>query len=278
MLDGDAAAPCDCGSMNAEFGSSDERERWPAHFWWGVAGLVLAAQVALIFWLGDQGPTRPGSSPAPFTWQVAGRVSNELLALNDPTLFALPHRESFSGPAWLTITNMGAAPFVWSEPSQWLRPPVEQLGGVFHSFLATNQVIASEAPAEIEPELRFPEIPAAAGFTSGTTFQILGDLDESELLTPFALNSWTNADLLTNSVVQALVNAAGQPISVTLLANSGSSEADRFALKQAELARFAPLRPDRAAPGNPVARLRWVQILFNWHTVPAGITNRPAGP
>lgn len=264
--------------MNAEFGSSDERERWPASLWWSVVGCVLAFQLGLIFWLGDQGPLRPASAPAPFTWQVAGKVSNELLALNDPTLFALPHRESFSGPAWLTTTNMGAAPFVWSEPSQWLRPPVEQLGGVFHSFLATNQIVASEAPAEMEPELGFPEIPAAVGSTSGTTVQILGDLNERELLTPIALNSWTNADLLTNSIVQALVNAAGQPVSVTLLANSGSGEADRFALKQAELARFAPLRTEGTTRGNLVARLRWVQILFNWHTVPTGITNRPSGP
>ena len=278
MLDGHSSAPGFGWSMNAHFGSRIDPERWTAHRWWVLLGLVLVLQVGLIFWLGDQGPVLMESKTAPLALHVAGTVSSELLALNDPTLFALPHRQSFAGLAWLTTPSLGAQPFVWSEPPQWLRLSVEQLGGVFHNFLVTNQAMPSETLAQIEPELTFPEVSNNRQEVAGSTFHILGDLTEQALLTSFSLGSWTNADLLTNSIVQLLVNEQGRSVSVTLLANSGSSAADRFALKQAESARFAPVPLAEQKSNDSPGRLRWCQIIFDWHTVPLAPTNQPGTP
>jgi TonB family protein len=263
--------------MSIELDTSFNPQGWPSYRWWATVLFVLASQVVIIFWLGDQGPIAERSIAPALSIQLAGKVSSELLALNDPSLFALPHKETFAGQAWLAVPKLGAEPFIWSEPPQWLKLPLDQLGRGFRSFLETNQITPPPALAENEPQLtsydpKRPPLPAQS------TYRLLGDLAERELLTPFSLNTWTNAEPLTNSIVQVVVDAQGRPVSVTLLWPSGSSEVDKFALKIAEMARFEPTISAGAKPSNPLAGLKWGQIIFDWRTVPAPLTNSASGP
>ena len=264
--------------MNAQVDTTFNPERWRSHRWWATVFLVLAAQVVIIFWLGDQGPIAERSKTPALSMELAGKVSGEVLALNDPSLFALPHKESFAGQAWLSVPKFGAEPFIWTEPPQWLNLPVDQLGGGFRSFLETNQITPSQALAENDPRLntfdaKQPQRPTES------TFRFLGDLGGRALLTPFSLNTWTNAEPLTNSIVQVLLDSEGRALSVTLLCSSGSSEADKYAIKTAEIARFEPLSSAGHGPTKPLTGLKWGQIIFDWRTVPvpAPITNSPSG-
>src|SRR5262245_10799759 len=105
MQGSDLAPPCYPGSMNAEFGTTVDPQRWAPYRWWSVVALVLTTQVGLIFWLGDQGPVTRRSKAPGLGLELAGNASSDVLALNDPTLFALPHREGFAGQAWLAVPN-----------------------------------------------------------------------------------------------------------------------------------------------------------------------------
>ncbi len=264
--------------MNLEAGTPSEPSRWPTGRWWSAVALVLCLQVGLIFWLGDQGPAAaPAAAPGP-QLQLAGTVTNELLALMDPSLFALPHQETFAGPAWLTLPKVGAQPFVWSEPPQWFELPVEQLGAAFQAFLETNRFAQPQILNRSEPDLSSPSPGGSLEVPSHSTYQILGGLRARSLAVPIELRSWPNGEMLTNSIVEVLVDAAGRSVSVTLLSNSGSAEADQFALRQAETARFEPLAPNPNQPANPLAGLSWGQIIFDWHTVPPPPANRPPKP
>ena len=92
-----------------------QQPAWPRRRWGWTIASVFAAQVGLIFWLGESGPVRsrpPGPDP---TLRLAGGFSAEVLALQDPTLFALPHRQGFSGPAWLKVSPVPNRPSDWSE-------------------------------------------------------------------------------------------------------------------------------------------------------------------
>jgi len=264
--------------MNLEVGTKIEPHPWSTYRWWSIVALVLTIQVGLIFWLGDQGPVPVRSTAVHLSLKIAGTATNEILALMDPTLFALPHRESFAGTAWLRVPDLGAQPFEWSEPPQWLELSEAQLGAAFHSFLATNQFTPPQALAQNEPEFAVAEVASSPAIPDGSTVRILGELTGRRLLTPFSLGAWTNAEMLTNSIVQVLIDAQGQPYYVTLLSQSGSAEADQFAIKQGWMARFEPLAQDGHKPATPPAGLSWGQIVFDWHTMPPAPTNRPAGP
>jgi len=104
---------------------------------------------------------------------------------------------------------------------------------------------------------------------TNSTLRVAGDLVNRRLLNPPQLQSWPALDLLTNTVVQVLVNAEGNVFSSTLLTLSGSKEADQNALDVARAARFEPLR--RSSPALTIGAL-----IFEWHTAP--LANAAANP
>ena len=112
----------------AMISASVEPRPWPRRRWWILVALVFGVQLGLIFWLSDRrrfARRRPPCVPA---LQLAGDASAELLALKDPTLFALPHRQGFSGAGLAGIPPAGFRPFDWSERPRWLPFRPEQLG------------------------------------------------------------------------------------------------------------------------------------------------------
>src|SRR5438046_8779777 len=107
-----------------------EPRRWSRVRWWSGLVLILTVQLAFIFWLGARGPVDARrTAPVP-NLRIAGPALDELLALHDPTLLALPHQQGFAGTAWLTVPRFGAEPFVWFEPPRWLTFPAQELGAV----------------------------------------------------------------------------------------------------------------------------------------------------
>jgi hypothetical protein len=259
--------------MNPNPGGEIDLESWPRYRWWMLVPAVLVFQLLMIFWLGYHGPGPMLPKKAGLNLSLARNLNGDSLALGDPTLFALPHPQGFAGRAWLAVPDRGAQPYAWSEPPQWLTLPLQELGNVFHTFLATNQSTHLPSLDQTEPTFVLPE---AGGLLVGegqSRFRVLGDLAGRPMLTPFSLSSWTNAEALTNSVVQLLVGAAGRPVSITLLSSSSSSTADQFALKLAEGARFQPVGNASSKPPDPLTGLSWGQIVFEWNTIPPPPTN-----
>jgi TonB family protein len=254
-----------------------ESRPWPRRRWWGLVALIFGVQLGVIFWLGDTSPVRPRPAAPVFTLKLAGSASAELLALNDPTLFALPHRQESAGSAALETPRPESPSFQWPEPTNSLLLAVDQLGAVFNRFIQTNEFNSLQVPANPMPPLTLPNLPPLAISAEQSTLLLEGDLAQRRLITPLPLRSWTNLDILTNSVVRIGVDAAGTPESLTLRSGSGSSEADRYAIELARAARFEPLRRNRADTAfHPAAELSWGSMIFRWHTVPPPPANTPA--
>jgi hypothetical protein len=246
-----------------------------------LIALAFAAHVGLIFAFGDRRPVLPRPPrPAPELRLAIG--SNELLELHDPTLFALPHPKGFAAAAWREISQTGfPPPFRWTEPPRWLALPVKQLGDTLWSFVQTN----SFARVEFET-LPAPDWPRLAAWLENapappSRLRAVGPLARRALLNPLQLPSRPGTELLTNSVVQVLVDAAGNVVSHTLLRpESGSKDpdqqqADQRALELAKAARFAPLPPAGRAPTNLLGPFTRGTLIFEWHTVPRPVTNAP---
>lgn len=247
-----------------------ESRAWSRRRWWGMVALVLTFQLACIFWLADrQGIVVRPAPPGP-TVRLAGRASAELLALTDPTLFALPHEVGFSGRAWMRPATQEQRPFVWTAPPSLLPLPEQDLGAAFRAFAATNQNGTARILAQAPPK---PSLPTVARIQVGprrSMLRLTGELAGRRLLTQPELSSQPSAELLTNSVVQAAVDADGRVGPAVVLTRSGSTQADQDALHFARQARFEPLP---AQDGGNSRRQTWGSFIFEWHTVPLPATN-----
>ena len=246
---------------------------WPCRRWLTLILLVFAAQVGLVFALGER-HFAPPRVVANVPKLALADNSDELLALNDPTLFALPHAGDFVSAACLQTPVTPPPLFHWAETPGELPLDAENLGAVFSRFMQTNRFAMPTGNFKPEPKLSEPVLPLQPVFADASTLQIEGGLARRKLLTRENLPSWPRPDVIAPSKVQVLVNAAGDVVSAVLMPPDNRAEAaaqydaaDANALALARAARFAP------APG-----LTDGQMIFDWHTVAPPATNSPAAP
>ena len=245
---------------------------WSRSRWTFVIALIFALHIGFIFAFGNRKPIKPRQPIfAPELSLAVG--DDELLRLEDPTLFALPHVEGFSGAAWLQALHKQPEPFSWSEPPRWLPMSLERLGAAFTQFMRTNQFATYTPELKPPPQLTVPVMaPIETAASRNSTLQIEGELTSRKLLNPPSLPPQPGADLLTNTVVRVLVDNAGKVFSAVLLQpGSGSQDADRYAYGIAQSARFAPL------PDNDTGVINWTEgrLVFEWRTIPVTQTNLP---
>jgi len=252
--------------------------RWKLRHWIYAVAAAFALQVGLLYFLGQR--SQPSLLPRPFGAAIhlaADAWSEEQLAkwplLRDPTLFALPHARGFSGSAWLTVAPPPDRLMEWSEPSPWLGLDLDELGATFSKFVSTNltpPLLIADKPTPrltgLDPIV--PNVPMAAQ----TKLRLEGELAQRRLLTPLTPPSWAHPNVLSNTVVQMLVDAEGHTVSTTLLMASGLPDADQLALTNAAGARFNPLRRPQGGP-DVAGRLMWGKLVFQWHVVPPQATN-----
>jgi len=242
---------------------------------WIAVGLVFAAQVALLWWVGNPPPRKSRTLPPAPVFHIAEPGSRDLLALQDPTLFVLPHRENFSGDAWLKIVPRKFSPTNWTESPRPLELSPQELGAAFIAFIETNR------PTRFQPRIESGLDEAEAGaaplppLSVPSRLRVEGELARLRLLNPPRVPSQTNSDLLTNTVVQLVVDANGNPFSAVLWASCGDDKANAQALSIAKAVRFAP--PEPAALGMVSSdKMTSGKLIFEWQTIPSNAP--PATP
>lgn len=240
-------------------------KRWTRSRWLTLVILIFAAHVGLLFAFGARKPVVPQAVANVPMLKLADNA-NELITLSDPTLFALPHPMDYMPVLRPQTSDLTQPSFRWTEPPGWLPLPVEALGADFDEFMQTNRFAGLELQLKPALILSTPVLPLDPVLPQASTLQVEDGLAQRQLLTPLDLPSWPYADVLAPSVVQTVVDAAGNVASVVLLPpGSGWDNADRRALELARTARFAP------GPHLTIGRL-----IFHWHTVPPPATNAPA--
>ena len=244
---------------------------------WLAVALVFAAQVGVVFWLGNP----PAATPAPRTAapmiHLAGKDWQELLTLEDPTLFVLPHRNNFSGEVWVKNTPQPFEPTNAPEPPRLLPLPAEQLGAAFAAFMETNPPPRFQTQMGLQfGDLNSSRTASARPIPVPSVLRVEGDLAKRRLLTSFRLPARTNPDVLNNTEVQVFVDALGKVFSAVVVAGSGNADVDMLALTNfAKNARFEPIKA--AAPGTVLPNtVTFGKLIFEWQTVPPAPTNRTA--
>ena len=229
---------------------------WSRNRWLVIIAFVFATHVALVCLFGEKKPVIPRAVTNVPALQLANDT-DELLALNDPTLFALPHQRDFAADVWLKLPDVKPPSFRWTEPPRWLPLSGAGLGAAFVRLMQTN--FLASPPLDFKPALTLstPTSPVEPLLAQHSTMQIEGELAQRQLPAPISLTNWPFADVLSPCVVQVLVDAAGNVVSTVILTPSGYDAADQRALAIARTLRF-----------KPVPSVTMGRITFNWHTVP----------
>jgi len=244
---------------------------WSLNRWLVLVALVFAVHIALLFAFASRTPMVSRAVTSAPTLKLAGG-SDESLALNDPTLFALPRSGDFVTAAWSQPPVLEQPSFRRPEPPRWLPLSADELLAAFNRFMQTNNFFqATRFNPGPPPRLSTPAQPIEPALAQNSTMRVEGDLTQRRLLSPMNLPSWPYADVIAPSRVQLLVDEAGNVVAAVLLPSDNNLEAvghntdaDQRALELARAARFAP------APRLTVGRM-----IFTWHTVPPPATNAP---
>jgi hypothetical protein len=226
--------------------------------------LVLGAHFALVYIFGAKhGP--PARLPSRVPVLKIAPMANPFIALNDPTLYALPHDNDFANANWPKPTSDQPPTFRWKETPAWLCLSGESLTKTFSQFMATNH--GDDWSLNFKPVTRFsdPEPPEISTLPQQSSLHLRGELAQYRWLNPRPLPDWPSLEVIAPSKVQVVVDVAGRVLSAVLLPPDHGLElavrneqADRCALEIARAARFFP--PSTLIVG---------QMIFNWHAVPA---------
>ena len=241
---------------------------WTRSRWLTLIALVFAAHVALLFVFGGRKQIVPRAVTNVPTLKLADN-SSEWLALNDPTLFALPHQKDFASAIWRQ-TAAKQPSFRWTEPPRPLpSPSADELGLAFDQFMQTNHFASFKLQLKPSLKLSAPGLPIEPVLAQNSTLRVEGELAQRQLPSQINLTNWPYANVIAPSKVQVLVDAAGNVVSTVLLppdsvfaAADQYDKADQYALELARSVHFAPS-----------SHLTVGRMIFNWHTVPMTNTN-----
>jgi hypothetical protein len=252
-------------------GPGIESPRWSKLRWLLTVLSIFTGQFLLLLLFSNPElapPAEPAFNPR-FQFIAAAPHHPELRsnrAVNDPTLFALPHPMGFSEPLWRRAPSIEYQLTNSTLPPRWLEPAPQTFGETFSRFVeetAAGGFFSTHPSPAPQGALALPSAPARAG----SHLRVIGELAGRPLLNPPNLPAIPHHQILTNTVVRVTVNPEGEALAV-LLSGSGSNEADQMALRLARSSRFAPL--ENSAP------IMAGQLIFEW-SVPTGEEPNPPG-
>lgn len=241
-------------------GPKPPSESWSRKKFYTVLFFVLVLHVALIALFGTKRPVRPRAVTNVPHLQLANSA-NEMITLNDPTLFARPNSHDIVSAFWRRITPPQQPNFDYTEPLRYLPPNSTTFGATLHQFVQNSRPSTFALNFKPEPKSTLPSPPFDLGMPQKTTMEISGDLARRRLLNPIAPPTFVRNDVIAPTVVQALVDSAGNVFSAVVLKNNTSTETDNAADQQA----LHLVRNLRFVPGP---NSTFGQITFTWHTVP----------
>lgn len=275
--------------MNTDPGPPPIR-RWTWSRWAIAVAVVFALHVVLIFTFGEHKPA--SSVPVKNTPSLAlvSESPGDWQALNDATLFALPGNNGFAGSMWAEIPlSLELRKHDTIEAPHWLSSTnsvlTAGLGAAFDTFVQTNRYIAIHFEFNPPAQVAAPDFPAQPPLPNRSTMRIDGELAGRHLLNRVTLPAWQDSGVDAPSVVQVLVDAAGNVVSAALLPQdimtqgnpwepplNDNKSADQWAVALARALRFTQL-PTDAARTNALSSLAIGQLIFNWQTMPVTTTN-----
>jgi hypothetical protein len=264
---GDIGAP-----MEIDSGNDPGNQGWPWRKIASLAVFALAVHVTLICFFGTKKQIVPRAVQNVPQLRLAD-PNDELLALDNPALMAVPNSHDFAAAVWSKVPPVPAPAFHWTEPPRWLPLDPENLGTVFRQFMAGNHFTIFRPDLKPPPQFLPATITPETALPQQSLMKLIGPLAQRRLREPAAVPSQPYNDVIPSTMVQVLVDAAGNVVSATVLpSNNGLQAAEHY-----EKADQDALAVARQLQFMPAAGLTLGEIIFIWHTIPViNYTNAPS--
>jgi hypothetical protein len=232
--------------------------RWNRGKWMAAVGFAFVLQVAGVIWGSKTGETEVVYPREPKVGFAEAR--DEVVELENPFLFASANWNGFSGEAWLRKP-------AWEPPAPLRRVPARFLR--FEEAREIGEDAVEENVAFVEgrkPRAVFPPPPEVEQPEGRRAELKVEGFGERRLKGSVELPEQYHNDVLTSSVVEALVGRDGLVISARVIEGSGSAKADGDALALAKRAVFAPVKNGEAEPQTG-------KLIFEWFALDLSRTN-----
>ena len=209
--------------------------RWKRGKWTLVIGFVFILHLGILLLASQQRLAVRKIYPGePVITAAAAIESGAWEDIDNPFLFASAGWNGFSAEGWLHKPAWAAPEVVSSIPIHFQKLTEAHRAWTFEQAHQPFSLVSQRLPGAsfpVPPEPRAPE--------RNSELRVEG-LPERRLLSPLPLPLEFHTDVLSNSVVEALIGADGLVISARVVENSGSPKADSDALSLAFRARFTP--------------------------------------
>lgn len=247
---------------------------WTRRRWYWLLALGVGLHALFVFWLGERTRASVADAPGPalLRWVLSPeqeRLLAQAAPLSDPSLFALPRRENYSGGAWLRQPLSALPSNHWTEPSDWLAVETNELGSAFIRFMSTNAAALAFTQESFAPQpLDSALLPVEPPLTQ-TVIRVEGPLAARAFLSKPLPPIPFYPDVLSNTIVQVTVNADGLTDSAILISGCRLKSLDQQAVEVARTAVYRPLPPAPSGSAEPT----WGRLVFQWYSLPPQATN-----
>jgi hypothetical protein len=238
--------------------------RWRRGKWLAVVVFIFALQIGLFVWASQKDVQKRAVYPSEprISFGSPARVLKQgSLELENPFLFAAASRQGFSGEAWLRAPS-------WPLPKvgRPLEPDYLELAEAreVNRQQDGNQGFALVPARRTGAQLPQPEEPTQSAIRSSELR--LDGFHGRTLVAPLVLPVQYHTDVLSSTVVEAMIGRDGFVISARIIENSGSAKADAEALALARRARLNPVNI-----GENVAVVG--KLIFEWFALSLSHTN-----
>ena len=255
-------------------------DKWPRTKWRKIISLLFVMQILLAWVLSEKSkPTHlPKHSGPSVSWinnvTYFNPINYYLNLLLNPTLFALPNTNNFSGDAWIKLPPLQFQTSEWIDSVSGIGLNVTNMGISFAQEILGRSPISSVSSDSIKPRylelLLLNPLPLKESY-----YSVLGPLDSYSNSLPSHLPSWPYQEnfLLSNTIVQVWINDQGNVVSSVLESGCGLKEADQYALNQAKWARFDRKTLWDTNATNQTPTWQSSRIIFYWNTTNTLVTN-----
>lgn len=238
--------------------------RWRRGKWIAVIASIFVLQLGVFIWASQKQVSARNLYPAEPKVAFAPPPTasdREWLELENPFLFVSASRKGFSGEAWLRHPK-------WTVPEPRQRPAASFLklaeAKVLNPRIDSGQPFAVVQRHLTTPLFTAPDLPSPRP-TQVSDLQVQGFGGRS-LTAPLPLPVQYHSDVLSSTVVEAIIDRDGVVISARVIQNSGSAKADADAFSLARRTRFTPAKSGENMP-------QVGKLIFQWFTLELGHTN-----
>ena len=250
-----------------------ERRGWSWRLMFSLIALAFFVHLGLIHSFQSKKPLQVSAVTNALYVSLTSRA-DDLVELDNPTLFALPNSHDFGSAVWLKTPDVPLPRFRWTEAPRWLPIASENLGATFRGYMQTNNFSMMPLTFKSDPQVSAPDFAIDSGLPANSYLTLSHSLLNRQLISQPFLPSLSLNDVIAPSRVRIQVDDLGRVVSAVLISPDNTPD-NLEAAGRSDLGDSNALVQVRSLRFKPASQYTFGEVIFNWHTIPVPTINVP---